>query len=84
MNLLLDEVARATLRLAEAGVASPRADAEELAAFVHGVRRGELHTVADSDFDARYWVPVPRTQMLGPAACVYWPLSVRWGIGAVR
>ena len=54
MNFLLDEVARATLRLAEAGVASPRTDAEELAAFVHGVRRGELHRVADSDFDARY------------------------------
>ncbi|MEY9215425.1 peptide chain release factor N(5)-glutamine methyltransferase [Thermobifida halotolerans] len=60
MNLLLDEVARATLRLAEAGVASPRTDAEELAAFVHGVRRGELHTVADSDFDARYWECVAR------------------------
>lgn len=50
----------ATLRLAEAGVASPRADAEELAAFVHGIRRGELHTVADSDFDARYWECVAR------------------------
>src|SRR5690606_22146666 len=60
VNLLLDEVARATLRLAEAGVASPRTDAEELAAFVHGVRRGELHTVADSAFDARYWECVAR------------------------
>ena len=37
-----------------------------------------------SSFDGRYWGPVPRTQMLGPAACVYWPLSVRWGLGAVR
>ncbi|GLU50394.1 peptide chain release factor N(5)-glutamine methyltransferase [Nocardiopsis ansamitocini] len=60
MNLLLDEVARATLRLAEAGVASPRTDAEELAAFVHGVRRGGLHGVADGDFDARYWECVAR------------------------
>lgn len=60
MNLLLDEVARATLRLAEAGVDSPRTDAEELAAFVHGVRRAHLHTVADSDFDARYWECVAR------------------------
>lgn len=60
MNFLLDEVARATLRLAEAGVASPRTDAEELAAFVHGVRRGELHDVADSDFDALYWECVAR------------------------
>lgn len=60
VNLLLDEIARATLRLAEAGVSSPRADAEELAAYVHGVRRGELHTVPDSDFDARYWECVAR------------------------
>ncbi|MFD0774428.1 peptide chain release factor N(5)-glutamine methyltransferase [Streptomonospora algeriensis] len=60
MNFLLDEVARATLRLAEAGVPSPRTDAEELAAFVHGVRRGGLHEVADADFDARYWECVAR------------------------
>ncbi|GAB3446334.1 peptide chain release factor N(5)-glutamine methyltransferase [Streptomonospora sediminis] len=60
MNFLLDEVARATLRLADAGVPSPRTDAEELAAFVHGVRRGELHGVADSDFDALYWECVAR------------------------
>ncbi|PRY01781.1 peptide chain release factor N(5)-glutamine methyltransferase [Allonocardiopsis opalescens] len=60
MNFLLDEVARATLRLAEAGVASPRFDAEELAAYVHGVSRGELHAVADADFDARYWEAVAR------------------------
>ncbi|PSK89977.1 release factor glutamine methyltransferase [Murinocardiopsis flavida] len=60
MNFLLDEVARATLRLAEAGVAAPRTDAEELAAFVHGVRRGELHSVADADFDALYWECVAR------------------------
>lgn len=32
-----------------------------------------------NSFDGRYWGPVPRVQMLGPAACVYWPLSVRWG-----
>ena len=37
MNLLLAEVAQATQRLADAGVPSPRNDAEELAAFVHGV-----------------------------------------------
>ncbi|MDA8370435.1 MAG: peptide chain release factor N(5)-glutamine methyltransferase [Nocardiopsaceae bacterium] len=60
MNFLLEEVARATLRLAEAGVPSPRTDAEELAAFVHGVRRGELHEVADADFDALYWECVAR------------------------
>src|SRR5690625_888478 len=66
MNFLLDEVARSTLRLAEAGVASPRTDAEELAAFVHGVRRGELHRVADSDFDARYWECVARREAREP------------------
>ncbi|WP_067972873.1 peptide chain release factor N(5)-glutamine methyltransferase [Nocardiopsis trehalosi] len=60
MNFLLDEVARATLRLADAGVPSPRTDAEELAAYVHGVRRGELHEVADADFDALYWECVAR------------------------
>ena len=32
-----------------------------------------------NSFDGRYWGPVPRPQMLGPAALVYWPLSVRWG-----
>ncbi|GAB2849635.1 peptide chain release factor N(5)-glutamine methyltransferase [Actinocorallia aurea] len=60
--MLLDEIARATARLAEAGVASPRADAEELAAFVHGVGRGELHTLPDSAFDARYWEGVARRE----------------------
>lgn len=32
-----------------------------------------------NSYDGRYWGPVPRTQMLGPAACVYWPISCRWG-----
>jgi release factor glutamine methyltransferase len=62
MNLLLDEVARATARLADAGVGSPRADAEELAAAVHGVKRSELHTVPDSAFDARFWEGVARRE----------------------
>lgn len=60
MNLLLAEVARATMRLAEAGVPSPRFDAEELAAYVHGVKRSELHAVADSEFDARFWEAIAR------------------------
>jgi release factor glutamine methyltransferase len=62
MNLLLDEVARATARLADAGAASPRADAEELAAAVHGVPRGELHMVPDAAFDARFWEYVARRE----------------------
>ncbi|HSA49787.1 MAG TPA: peptide chain release factor N(5)-glutamine methyltransferase [Yinghuangia sp.] len=66
MNLLLAEVAQATLRLADAGVPSPRFDAEELAAYVHGVKRGELHTVADGDFDARFWAAVARREAREP------------------
>ncbi len=66
MNLLLAEVAQATQRLADAGVPSPRTDAEELAAFVHGVKRGELHTVKDADFDARYWEVIARREAREP------------------
>ncbi|WP_415951771.1 peptide chain release factor N(5)-glutamine methyltransferase [Streptomyces sp. KLOTTS4A1] len=66
MNLLLAEVAQATQRLADAGVPSPRFDAEELAAFVHGVKRGELHLVKDGDFDARYWEAVARREAREP------------------
>ncbi|MBB6472256.1 peptide chain release factor N(5)-glutamine methyltransferase [Sphaerisporangium rubeum] len=60
MSLLMDEIALATARLAEAGVPSPRTDAEEIAAFVHGVRRGQLHTVKDGEFDALFWEGVAR------------------------
>jgi release factor glutamine methyltransferase len=60
MNLLLDEVAVAASRLADAGVESPRADAELIAAHVHGVARGALHAVPDSAFDPRYWDEVAR------------------------
>jgi release factor glutamine methyltransferase len=66
VNLLLAEVAQATQRLAAAGVPSPRFDAEELAAYVHDVKRGELHTVADADFDARYWEAVSRREAREP------------------
>ncbi|QBI52852.1 peptide chain release factor N(5)-glutamine methyltransferase [Streptomonospora litoralis] len=91
MNFLLDEVARATLRLADAGVPSPRTDAEELAAFVHGVRRGELHEVADSDFDALYWECVarraarePLQHITGRAYFRYLELSVGPGVFVPR
>src|SRR5690606_8003631 len=66
VNLLLAEVAQATQRLADAGVPSPRTDAEELAASVHGAKRGELHTVPDSDFDARYWEVIARREAREP------------------
>jgi release factor glutamine methyltransferase len=65
-GLLIAEVAQATQRLADAGVPSPRFDAEELAAYVHGVKRGELHLVPDSDFDARYWEAVSRREAREP------------------
>lgn len=60
MNMLLREVALATERLAEAGVPAPRFDAEELAAYVHQVDRGRLHTVPDAEFDAAYWAAIAR------------------------
>jgi release factor glutamine methyltransferase len=60
MTLLLDEIALATARLAEAGVESPRADAELIAAHVHNVKRSELHRVPDWEFDAKFWVDVGR------------------------
>lgn len=65
-GVLLAEVAQATQRLADAGVPSPRNDAEELAAYVHGVKRGQLHTVKDADFDARYWEVVARREAREP------------------
>ena len=66
MSLLLDEIALATIRLAEAGVDSPRADAELIAAHVHNVKRGELHTVPDAQFDARFWVDIGRRENREP------------------
>ncbi|MDT0441344.1 MULTISPECIES: peptide chain release factor N(5)-glutamine methyltransferase [unclassified Streptomyces] len=65
-SVLLAEVARATQRLADAGVPSPRFDAEELAAFVHGTERSRLHTVPDAEFDARYWEAVARREAREP------------------
>ena len=66
MTLLLDEIAAATVRLAEAGVDSPRADAEMIAAHVHGVGRGELQRVADGEFDPRFWNEVARREAREP------------------
>jgi len=60
VSLLLDEIALATARLAEAGVESPRTDAELIAARLHGVTRSELHLVPDSGFDPRFWDDIAR------------------------
>ena len=65
-SLLLDEIAVAAARLAEAGVDSPRADAEQIAAHVHGVGRGELHRVPDSAFNPRFWDEIARREAREP------------------
>ena len=62
----MTEVAVAAARLAEAGVESPRADAELMAACRHGVRRSQLNLVADTDFDPRYWDDVARREAREP------------------
>jgi len=60
MSLLMSEIAVAAARLAEAGVESPRADAELMAAHRHGVVRSRLNLVPDSEFDPRFWDDVAR------------------------
>ncbi|HSR83895.1 MAG TPA: peptide chain release factor N(5)-glutamine methyltransferase [Streptosporangiaceae bacterium] len=66
MSLLLDEIALATARLAEAGVESPRTDAELIAARLHGVSRSELHLVPDTGFDPRFWDDIARREAREP------------------
>jgi release factor glutamine methyltransferase len=66
MSLLMSEIAIAAARLAEAGVESPRADAELMAAHRHGVARSELNLVADADFDPRFWDDVARREAREP------------------
>jgi release factor glutamine methyltransferase len=60
VSLLLDEIALAAARLAEAGVESPRNDAEVIAAQLHGVARSQLHLIPDAGFDPRFWDDVAR------------------------
>jgi release factor glutamine methyltransferase len=66
MTLLMSEIGVAVTRLAEAGVESPRADAELLAAHRHGVSRSKLHLVPDADFDPRFWDDVARRETREP------------------
>jgi release factor glutamine methyltransferase len=66
VSLLLDEIAIATARLADAGVESPRTDAELIAARLHGVARSELHLVPDASFDPRFWDDIARRQAREP------------------
>src|SRR5258706_6124903 len=53
MSLLMTEIAVAVSRLAEAGVESPRADAELMAAHRHGVPRRALNLVAPAALNPR-------------------------------
>src|ERR1700722_4050751 len=62
----MDEIAIATARLADAGVESPRTDAELIAAHLHGVSRATLHLVADTDFDTRFLGVVSRRDARQP------------------
>ena len=64
--MLMSEIGVAVTRLAEAGVESPRADAELLAAHRHGVSRSKLHLVPDADFDPRFWDDVARRETREP------------------
>src|SRR5258706_8041030 len=90
-SLLLDEIAVAAARLAEAGVDSPRADAEQIAAHVPGVGRGELHGVPDSGFNPRFWDEIARREareplqhITGPAYFRYLDLAVGPGVFVPR
>ena len=62
----MSEIAVAVARLAEAGVESPRADAELMAAHRHGVSRSELNQVPDADFDPRFWDDIARREAREP------------------
>ena len=91
MSLLLDEIALATARLAEAGVESPRTDAELIAAHDHNVKRSELHTVPDSEFNARFWEDIgrranrePLQHIIGRAFFRYLDLDVGPGVFVPR
>ncbi len=66
MSLLMSEIAVAAARLAEAGVESPRADAELMAAHRHGVTRSQLNLVPDAAFDPRFWDDVARREAREP------------------
>src|SRR3984957_6796536 len=66
MTLRVGEIAMATARLAQAGIESPRADAELIAAHLHEVPRSQLHLVADADFDPRFWDDIARREAREP------------------
>jgi release factor glutamine methyltransferase len=86
-------LAKATSDLAAAGVASPRADAEQLAAHVLGVNRGRLMLIdtlrlAEADrlaaLVSRRAARIPLQHLLGAAAFRYLELAVGDGVFTPR
>ena len=86
-------LAKATSDLAAAGVASPRADAEQLAAHVLGVGRGRLMLIdtlrlAEADrlagLVSRRAARIPLQHLLGTAAFRYLELAVGEGVFTPR
>lgn len=50
---------------------------------VRHLKQDEYMAMGDntrSSFDSRYWGPVNRRNLIGPAFFVYWPISERWGL----
>jgi release factor glutamine methyltransferase len=86
-------LAKATSDLAAAGVASPRADAEQLAAHVLGVGRGRLVVIDTirlaeaarlAELVARRATRIPLQHLLGTAAFRYLELAVGDGVFTPR
>ncbi len=86
-------LAKATSDLAGAGVASPRADAEQLAAHVLGVGRGRLmliDTIRNAEADrlaelvSRRAARIPLQHLVGTAAFRYLELAVGDGVFTPR
>ncbi|WP_026922404.1 peptide chain release factor N(5)-glutamine methyltransferase [Glycomyces arizonensis] len=86
-------IAAAAARLAEAGVPSPRVDAELLAAHVSGLRRGQLlaadapgedHLAAFADLVERRLGREPLQHLTGSAAFRYGELAVGPGVFVPR
>lgn len=60
-------------------------DAEVLASPFDRIKLGpeEYFALGDNtrnSRDGRYWGAVPRANLVGPATCIYWPISPRWGL----
>lgn len=56
-----------------------------MAGGVNAVKLGKEQYFACGDnqrnsLDSRYWGPVPRQNLVGPAFFVYWPVSANWGL----